>query len=356
MSQLPPVFIGSSSEGEAWAEAVRYRLAKKGVPCHMWSMGVFAQGDLTIEALEREIQQCSFVVLVATKDDMSRKRGTAKLAARDNVILEYGMGLGRLGRERTFLLVPDDFDMHLPSDLAGLTLGTFNHDPAAKVAAQRTAMRPATDEILERIERMEFLLPPIDGAEVDDLLVGMSRHLLDFPARGRTEPESWTQSVLNTVQERFVGRAEDAYAAWMRPDYDERLVVTRDRNLPTGYGDVTWGRGEGLAGRTWVQGTAAVVSQLRGHPDFVPRPGCENESYVCACVGSAGGPGGILAVGSDTGFREMPGDIGFIKTYAAVLALLIEPPAQASPPQPALAKLVADGVGLPGRMLGKLRP
>lgn len=352
MTSLPPVFIGSSSEGEPWAEAVRHHLDKRGVPCRMWSMNVFAQGDLTMEALEREMKECSFVVLVATKDDMTRKRGKAKLAPRDNVILEYGMGLGRLGRERTFLLVPEDFDMHLPSDLAGLTLGGFRHAPGATVTQRRTAMRSAADDIHERIERMEFLQPPIDGAEIDDLLAGVTRHVLDFPARGRGEPEAWTQSVLNTVQERFVGRAEDAYATWLRPDRSDRLRVVRDRNLPPGYSDVGWNRGEGLAGRTWVQGTATVVSAMGGHPDFVPRPGCENQSYGCACVGSAGGPGGVLAVGSDSGFDDVPGDVGFLTTYAAVLALQITPTGSGD----SLTRIVADGAGLPGRVLGRLRP
>lgn len=347
MSKLPPVFIGSSSEGEAWAEAVRFHLDRRDVPCRMWSMGVFAQGDLTMEALEREMRECSFVVLVATKDDMTRKRGTAKLAPRDNVILEYGMGLGRLGRDRTFLLVPNDFAMHLPSDLAGLTLGSFRHDPAAGLQARRSAMRPVADEIFERVEQMEFLHPPIDGTEVDDLLASVSRHLRDFGARGRADVDAWTQAVVNTVQERFVTPAEDAYATWLRPDADGRLRVARSCNLPRDYVDAGWGRDEGLVGRAWVQGTAEVVSELADHPHFVRREGCESESYVCACVGAPGGHGGVLAVGSDAGFREAPGDIGFITTYAAVLALQLDPGGSAE----SLAGVLADGAKLPGRVL-----
>src|SRR5437867_814729 len=98
MVGLPPCFIGSSSEGEPYAEALRVHLDDAGVPVELWSLETFAAGDTTIETLEREMSRCSFAAFVVTPDDVTIKRGDRKLAPRDNVMLEYGMFLGRIGR------------------------------------------------------------------------------------------------------------------------------------------------------------------------------------------------------------------------------------------------------------------
>jgi hypothetical protein len=280
-------------------------------------------GTTTVEALEVQMGQSSFAVFVATPDDNVTKRDRTKLAPRDNVVLEFGMFMGRLGRERTFLLVPKAVkDLHLPSDLLGVTLGTYNHRPDAELKQRRTAMKARADEIVERIERLQWLDPPMDGAMVDDLLHGVSRHLDASGALLPPDSDAWVQRVLNTVQERFVSRTEDAYSAWLRPGPDDRLHVAAQSNLPRGYPDEEgWGRDEGLAGRVWVTGQPAAVSELRRHPWFEPREGCENESYICVPVGAPGGPGGVLAVASDNGFREVQGDVGFVAVYAAVLSL-----------------------------------
>jgi hypothetical protein len=352
---LPPCFIGSSSEGEKYAEALRVHLDDAGVSAELWSLEAFAMGDTTMETLEAQMEQCSFAVFVATPDDNVTKRANTKLAPRDNVLLEFGMFMGRLGRDRTFLLVPTTLkDLHLPSDLLGVTLGTYNYRDDASLKQQRTAMKARADEIIEVIKRLQWLEPPLDGAMADDLLRGVSRHLDASGARLPPDRGGWVQGVLNTVQERFVSRTEDAYAAWLRPGADDRLHVGAHSNLPRGYPDEEgWGRDEGLVGRVWVTGQPAAVSELRGHPWFEAREGCENESYICVPVGAPGGPGGVLAVGSDNGFREEQGDIGFLLVYAAVLSLRLNVSDRAPEPDSAL-DVIGDAIAVPGRLGGAL--
>ena len=344
---MPPCFIGSSSEGEPYATALDHHLRKLGMPSQLWSIDTFETGRTAIESLEDALRRCSFAALVATPDDLVKKRGKKKLAPRDNVILEFGMFMGRLGRERAFLLTPDSFkDLHLPSDLLGVSLGTYKHQAGASTRQQRTAMKPRADEIVKIADRLKGSEPFLDGSIVDDMLDGLAYHLGHFHMQ---PSHAWTQAVLRTVLERFVARAEDAYAAWLRPDASEKLMVVQHVNLPANYNDDGWGANEGLAGKVWTTGVSAGVSTLSTHPWFEPRPGCENESYVCAAVGHAGGSGGILAIASDAGFPEERGDAKFVATYAALLGMAVHGSS------PTVGSLVDTALGSVAAKLGFAR-
>src|SRR5690606_34075659 len=66
-----------------------------------------------------------FALLVLTPDDMLSTRGDTRPAARDNVLFELGLFMGKFGRFITFVVHPRGQDMHLPSDLAGITVATY---------------------------------------------------------------------------------------------------------------------------------------------------------------------------------------------------------------------------------------
>src|SRR5262249_428260 len=67
-----------------------------------------------------------FAVLVLTPDDLLVRQGEERNAARDNVLLELGLFMGRLGRSRTFAVCQKDSNLKLPSDLAGVSLASFS--------------------------------------------------------------------------------------------------------------------------------------------------------------------------------------------------------------------------------------
>ncbi len=52
----------------------------------------------------------------------------SKLSPRDNVMLELGLFSGSLGQERAIMLVDNDSDLKLPSDLNGITQLRFSDD------------------------------------------------------------------------------------------------------------------------------------------------------------------------------------------------------------------------------------
>jgi predicted nucleotide-binding protein len=78
-------------------------------------------GATILEKFERHAQAASFAVVLLTGDDEGRLRGTddpPKPRGRQNVILELGIFVGRLGRARVAVL--KEPDVEVPSDLSGL--------------------------------------------------------------------------------------------------------------------------------------------------------------------------------------------------------------------------------------------
>jgi predicted nucleotide-binding protein len=81
------------------------------------------EGQTIIEKLERAIDECDFGVVLATPDDEGHRAGREDertFRARQNVVLELGMLLARLGRKRVAILIKDQATMERPSDIQGL--------------------------------------------------------------------------------------------------------------------------------------------------------------------------------------------------------------------------------------------
>ena len=80
----PRVFIGSSTEGLKIAEALFACLQHETAPT-LWTHQLFLPGDYPLEALERQLRQHSFAVLVASPDDTLIKRGFSSAAMRSRM-------------------------------------------------------------------------------------------------------------------------------------------------------------------------------------------------------------------------------------------------------------------------------
>lgn len=116
----PKLFIGSSVEGLNVAYAIQDNL-KHTIECTVWDQGVFNLSETSLESLIKTLNKSDFGVFVFTPDDYVIIRGESNSAVRDNVIFELGLFVGRLGRERSFIIVPDNKEFHLPTDLIGIT-------------------------------------------------------------------------------------------------------------------------------------------------------------------------------------------------------------------------------------------
>lgn len=118
----PRIFVGSSKEGVAIARQVKKELSRV-ADCEIWE-NQFELGNSALEDLVKNLSLYDYGVLVATGDDSTRSRRILKLAPRDNIIFEFGLFVGRLGREKTFLMV--ESGIKIPSDLNGITLPFFS--------------------------------------------------------------------------------------------------------------------------------------------------------------------------------------------------------------------------------------
>ena len=124
----PVVFIGSSKESLPIAEAIQSHLEHDDLIARLWTDGVFDASQFVITELEKQVQEADFAVLVLGPDDEVVSRDEKSDAPRDNVVFELGLFMGALSHERTFMIVPRERDIKIPTDLLGLIPLSYKSD------------------------------------------------------------------------------------------------------------------------------------------------------------------------------------------------------------------------------------
>jgi predicted nucleotide-binding protein len=136
------VFIGSSTEGLSVANEIQ-SLLQYDFEVEVWNQGtVFGLGTATLEALEAAVLAYDFGIFVFTPVDELHTRGQVRQVARDNVVFELGLFIGKLTRRRAFVVRPRG-SLTMPSDLAGIT--TALYDPSQSNLA--ASLGPACQQI-----------------------------------------------------------------------------------------------------------------------------------------------------------------------------------------------------------------
>jgi hypothetical protein len=127
MPNRPRIFIGSSTEALPAAGAVNAYFSRKG-QTRLWNQGVFGLGRGNLENLIAAAESVDFAILVLTADDTVQSRGIDQPGPRDNVLFELGLFMGKLGRDRTFIVADRSKPPKIPSDLAGIMYVDFEPD------------------------------------------------------------------------------------------------------------------------------------------------------------------------------------------------------------------------------------
>ena len=145
------LFIGSSAEGHAVARNLQAELEAMSV-CEVerWDQNVFEPSGYALDSLLEVAARVDFAVLVASPDDVSVSREVESPSVRDNIVLEFGLFAGALGRERTYLLATGDRSLKLPTDVLGLTRLPFRPRSDDNL---RAAVNEAALQIQRQVER-----------------------------------------------------------------------------------------------------------------------------------------------------------------------------------------------------------
>ena len=85
-------------------------------------------GQTIIEKLEEYSGEVGYAIVLATPDDegKAKKESELKSRVRQNVVLELGMFLAKLGREKVAILLKEDKNFEKPSDIQGLIYIPFD--------------------------------------------------------------------------------------------------------------------------------------------------------------------------------------------------------------------------------------
>ncbi|MCX2761057.1 nucleotide-binding protein [Vibrio sp. Sgm 22] len=74
----------------------------------------------------KSLHSSDYGIFVFSPDDEIKMRGNVTDTVRDNVLFELGLFIGRLGKSRCFIVTPDNIDLHIPTDLLGVTPATYS--------------------------------------------------------------------------------------------------------------------------------------------------------------------------------------------------------------------------------------
>jgi tetratricopeptide (TPR) repeat protein len=161
----PKLFIGSSVEGLSIAYAIQENL-RFITETTVWDQGVFNLSESSLESLVNVLEESDFGVFIFTPDDYIIIRGKKDLAVRDNVLFELGLFVGRLGRKRAFIVIPDNQEFHLPTDLIGMTPGKY--EAARKDKNMQAGTGSVSHKIREQIQKVGLLNPTNEEPEISN--------------------------------------------------------------------------------------------------------------------------------------------------------------------------------------------
>ncbi|MCA1674655.1 MAG: nucleotide-binding protein, partial [Actinobacteria bacterium] len=158
------MFIGSSSEAVAIVNRL-VGLLDADFDVHPWNQ-IFSPGEYTLTTLLREVERVDGAIFVFARDDEVKIRGESGYSARGNVLLEYGLFVARLGRERVLILEEEGVD--LPSDVFGITTKTY---PSGVGPGRNAALELFVHEVVIPKWR-DLPLQPSSSDEITDAGLG----------------------------------------------------------------------------------------------------------------------------------------------------------------------------------------
>lgn len=146
----PRVFIGSSVESLDIARALQSSLD---YDCEtvVWNQGVFKLSSTAMNDLSKT-ENIDFAIFIFSPDDITIIRNQEYQTVRDNLILEFGLFVGKIGLDRVFFIIPKNAKLHLPTDILGITPGYYEANRKDKNIL--ASLGPVSTQILSQIKQL----------------------------------------------------------------------------------------------------------------------------------------------------------------------------------------------------------
>ena len=121
-NDYPEIFIASSSEQLDMANTIQGAFSHNDAAAIVWSNGIFGPSKTPLESLTAQLEKSDFAVVVLGSEDTINSRDETISAPRDNVIFELGLFIGKLGKERVFIVKERGVKIKIPTDLLGINI------------------------------------------------------------------------------------------------------------------------------------------------------------------------------------------------------------------------------------------
>lgn len=166
------IFVGSSKESKELAIEIAQDLGSAGFTAYRW-WEQFPAGTITLDRLLEIAEDMDGAVLLFMNDDKLWYRDRQYESARDNVSLEYGIFVSKLGRKQTLIVRGDN--VKLPTDLTGITYQTGGDS--------NSTIKELVVKHFENLSK-EIYLPPLDEINLvaDPETINEQLYIFKYPS------------------------------------------------------------------------------------------------------------------------------------------------------------------------------
>lgn len=190
------VFIGSSVKAIHVANDLQQML-EYDAKCSVWNQGFFGLNLSTLEGLLESINRFDFGIFVFYPDDDIIISGETEKITRDNVLFEFGLFMGKLGRSRSFIVRSKD-DIRMLSDLSGVTVASFA--PYNNSSEAGAALGPACNQIRGAMHAADEKWSKDMIQMLSPNFIYVLRHVIEI---NQTRPALFFRPVLHHFQRRM---------------------------------------------------------------------------------------------------------------------------------------------------------
>jgi len=213
----PQVFVASSTGARRYAEAIQVNL-EDDADVVIWTQDFELSRTVLDELLAATYD---FGIFIFLPEDETVIKGERLLAVRDNVVFELGLFIGKLGKDRNFLVVPKDQpNVRIPSDLSGLVVAYF--DPRRE--KEFAALGPACTKIRNKIRS---LWPPNLQYQIANKRTGQSLDVAEWGTQDGIPIVQWPYH--GGDNQRWVLKRVDRNYFSIFSKYSEKCVQVAER-------------------------------------------------------------------------------------------------------------------------------